>query len=214
MSLYKSVRFIFRPFFMLAFAVKVKGLENVPDDCGFVVCANHTSMLDVAMIGAAFKQKLNFMAKKELFNFPPLGAFFRGVGAFPVNRGGADVRALKTAMERVNNKEAICMFPQGTRRKHVDPTTTPVRGGVGMVAYHTGCKVVPVFIKTKGNHVRIFKKTEVIIGAPIENEEFGFVNGGSKEYARASRIVFSKILALGGYDYPVDPEKTAKKDEN
>ena len=206
MSFYGVVRAIFRPFFMLTFGIKVTGAENVPDDCGFLICANHTSMLDVAMIGSAFKHKLNFMAKKEIFKFPPFAAFFRAMGAFPVDRGGADVSAIKTEMERVERREAICMFPQGTRRKYVDPTKTPVRSGVGMIAYHTGCTVVPVYIKTKGNHVRIFKKTQVIIGKPIKNEDFGFEKGGRKEYDAAAKLVFSEICALGGYDYPLTPD--------
>lgn len=207
MSLYGVLKTVFKPFFMLTFGVRVKGLENVPEDRGFLICANHTSMLDVVMLGAVFEQRLNFMAKKEIFKFPPFAAFFRAVGAFPVNRGGADVHAIKTAVTKVENKEAICIFPQGTRRKGVDPSTTPVRGGVGLIAYHTGCAVVPVYIKTKGNHVRIFKKTEIIIGKPLENNDFAFEKGCRSEYDRAAKLVFSKICALGGYNVS---DKTSK----
>ena len=215
MSFYSGMKKVFGPFFRLTFGVTVEGEENIPADKGFLICANHTSMLDVVMLVIAFKKKLNFMAKKEIFKFAPFAAFFRGMGAFPVDRGGADVKAIRTTINKVSDGEAVCMFPQGTRRKFVNPATTPVRSGVGMVAYHTGCDVLPVFIQTKGNHVRIFKKTHIIIGKPISNSDFAFEKGGRTEYDSAAGRVFYEVCALGGYDYPLltSGEKADKSDK-
>ena len=68
-----------------------------------------------------------------------------------------------------------------------------------MVAYRSGCDVIPVFIKTRGNKYGIFKRIEIFYGKPIKNSELGFVNGGSDEYKVATDIIFNEILKLGGY---------------
>ena len=199
MSFYSGAKKIFSPVFKFLFRIKINGLENVPESGGAIVCANHTSMLDVIALGASFPRLLRFMAKKELFKFKPFGAFLRALGAFPVNRGGADVGAIKRAMSLVKEGELVNIFPQGTRRKKQDPSKTEVKSGVGMIAYHTKCRVIPVFIKTKNNHLHFFGKTEIIIGKPLEYEEFSFEKGGSSEYEGASKFIFSKVCALGGY---------------
>ena len=202
MSFYSGAKKVVSPLVKLLFRIKVKGLENVPAEGGYLVCPNHTSMLDVVALGAAFNRLLNFMAKKELFKFKPFGALIRKLGAFPVDRGGADVRAIRKAISVVGSGELVNIFPQGGRRKKIDPSKTSVRGGVGMISYHAKCGAIPVFIKSKNNHLHMFGKTEIIIGKPIAYEELGFENGGLREYEKASMKVFAAACSLGGYEYP------------
>ena len=204
MSFYSGAKRLLSPFCRLIFRIKITGLENIPKEGGFVVCANHTSMLDVVALAASFNRLLMFMAKKELFKFKPFGALIKKVGAFPVDRKGADVGAIKTAISLVENGELVNIFPQGTRYVKRDPSTTKVKSGAGMIAYHAKCGAIPVFIKTKNNHLHFFGKNEIIIGKPIEYEEFGFTDGGMKEYVGATRMIFSRALSLGGLEYPAD----------
>ena len=201
MSFYSGAKKVFSPVFKFLFRIKINGLENVPESGGAIVCANHTSLLDVIALAASCPRLLMFMAKAELFKFKPFGAFLRSLGAFPVNRGGADVGAIKRAMALVDKGELVNIFPQGTRRKKQDPSKTEVKSGVGMIAYHAKCPVIPVFIKTKNNHLHFFGKTEIIIGKPITNEEFSFEKGGMAEYEASSKLVFSRACELGGYKY-------------
>ena len=210
MSFYSGMKKVCSPIIKLLFRIKITGLENVPDEGGYLVCPNHTSMLDVVAIAASFKRLLNFMAKKELFGFKPFGALIRKLGAFPVDRGGNDVRAIKTAISLVSAGELVNMFPQGTRRKKVAPNTTPIKSGAGMIAYHAKCGAIPVFIKSKNNHLHMFGRTEVIIGKPIEYDDLGFTNGHMKEYERASRMIFSESCRLGGYEYDYEEPEDGK----
>jgi len=204
MSFYSGAKRALSPFFRLLFRIKVTGAENLPKEGGAVVCANHTSMLDVIALAASLDRLLRFMAKKELFKFKPFGALIRKVGAFPVDRGGSDVKAIKTSISLIEDGELVNIFPQGTRRKKVDPSKTPIKSGAGMIAYHAKCAAVPVFIKSKNNHLHMFGKTEIIIGKPIDYDEFGFSAGGKREYDRASGLIFSRVCALGGYSFSVD----------
>ena len=105
--------------------------------------------------------------------------------------------AIRKTISLIEKGELVGMFPQGTRHPGVDPRTTEVKNGAGMIAYRAKCDVIPVYIKTKNNHTMLFKKTTVVFGAPISYDEFGFSDGGTKEYEAASRLIFDRICALG-----------------
>ena len=99
----------FGPFFPLIFTVAkwicrllhpvtVQGLENLPRH-GALLVANHASNWDPLVLATALPMdyRLRVMGKEELFRNPILAWAIRVGGAFPVNRGGADIQAVKTA---------------------------------------------------------------------------------------------------------------------
>ena len=177
----------------LIFRIKVIGRENEPDEGGFVVCANHISATDPIMICYAFKKhQIRYMAKKELFKIPILRGFFKSLGAFPVDRGGNDVGAIKTAIKEVADGRCVGIFPQGHRYPGVDPRTTPVKNGVGLIARRAGCGVVPVYIMRKNNTFRLFKKTYIIIGESIGAEELEGLDNTA-----VTELIFDRICTLG-----------------
>ena len=45
----------------------------------------------------------------------------------------------------------------------------------------------------------IIGSTDYFVGKPISFEEFGYENGGRKEYLTASERIFSDICRLGGF---------------
>jgi 1-acyl-sn-glycerol-3-phosphate acyltransferase len=149
------------------------------------------------MVAALRYQKVHFMAKKELFKIPLLSSLIRAIGAFPVDRRGASVSAIKTAITLVKDGNSVGVFPQGTRRPHVDPRSTEVKSGVGMIAYRAGCDVLPIYLKTKKNKTGLFRRTQCIIGDPIAWAELGFTEGGSDEYDVAAGRIFDRICTLG-----------------
>ena len=178
---------------------KAHGTENVPKEGGFLLCSNHIAVRDVVLIGATCKRPIKFVAKKELFSVPILRSFVKAMGAVKIDRGGNDVGAIRKSIELIENGEVVSIFPQGHRFPKVDPSTTPIKNGVGMVAYRSGCDVIPVFIQTKGNKYGIFKKVHIFYGKPIKNSELGFTSGGTDEYKAAAEKIFGKIVELGGY---------------
>ena len=205
MSFYSGAKRIVSPLIKLTLRIKVTGAENLPAEGGYVVCANHTSLLDVLALGASLKRLLRYMAKMELFKFKPFGWLLKKVGAFPVDRSKGDIGAIKTALSFVGQGELVCIFPQGTRIMKKDPATTKVKSGAGMICAHAKCGAVPVFIKSKNNHLHFFGRNEIIIGKPIAYKDFGFDGNNRKEYDRATRMIFHEVCALGGYDFPIAP---------
>lgn len=197
MSAYSKVYKLFANPLRAIFSLKVEGKINLENDKGYLLCANHTGLFDVIVLAVSMRRQPRFMGKKELFKIPVLKQLITALGAFPVDRGGSDVGAIRKTISLIENGELVGMFPQGTRHPGVDPRTTEVKNGAGMIAYRAKCDVIPVYIKTKKNHTMLFRKTTVVFGAPISYDEFGFSDGGTKEYKAASELIFDRICALG-----------------
>lgn len=180
--------------------IHVTGVENVPSEGGIIFCSNHIAARDPIVIAAALKRQLRFVAKTELFSVPILGRLIRKLDAIELNRGGTDVSAIRKSIEAVKSGSALAIFPQGHRYPGVNPATTPIKNGAALIAYQSGCAVVPVCIKTKKFKYALFRRIDIIFGKPIENSELGFLNGGSDEYKAATEKIFAQILKLGEYD--------------
>lgn len=210
MSFYKVVKAIFKYPLSLMLGLRAYGTENIPEEGGFLICANHTSMIDVVVIAAGMKRQPHYMAKKEALSVPVIGPFLRSLGAFPVDRTGADVGAIKKAISLIDGGEVVCMFPQGHRYPKVAARTTAVHSGAGLIAYRAKCGVLPVYIKTKTGQVRFFHRTEVFFGPMIPSDALGFENGGGAEYKAAAESIFGAVCDIGAKNGAVLEIEAAK----
>jgi 1-acyl-sn-glycerol-3-phosphate acyltransferase len=124
--------------------VRVEGRENVPATGGAIIVSNHLNNADPCVIPGVFKRRLVTMAKKEMFRWPVVSLLFRFIGAFPVDRTGADLAALREAQAVVNDGLLLLMFPEGTRSR--DRQLRRGFPGTALVAYRTGAPIIPVAI--------------------------------------------------------------------
>ena len=180
--------------------LRIRGKENepTPDQGTYLVIGVHRTWADALYFCVALKhQQPHFMAKKELFKIPLLNILIRSLGAYPVNRGGADVGAVKRTIEMLKAGVCVGMFPQGHRYNKVDPRKTSVKTGAAMIALKAGVPVLPVFVKVKNNRHRIFCKKEVIIGKPITIEEMNYNPEAPGEYQRVADYLFERVCELG-----------------
>jgi len=201
MKLYNFLHGLLGGIIRFLFCVRVRNRDKEPGEGNYLVCANHTGMADPIILAVGLRYlRVHFMAKKELFKIPLLSSFIRAIGAFPVDRKGSSVAAIKTAVTALKEGNSVSMFPQGTRCPYVDPRTTEVKSGAGLIAYRSGCDVLPIFIKTKKHKTGLFRRCECIIGDVIRHEDLGFVNGGTEEYEAATGIIFDRICSLGETD--------------
>ena len=199
-GLYKAVKLTLTYPVRFFCHMKVKGAENepTPDQGTYLVIANHRTWADPIYLCCALKhQQPHFMAKKELFKIPLLNLLIRALGAYPVNRGGADVGAIRHTIEMLKQGVAVGMFPQGHRYNGVDPRETPVKTGAAMIAQKADVQILPVFIKVKNNRHRFLCKKEVIVGKPISFEELNYNPEAAGEYQRIADLLFEKVCELG-----------------
>jgi len=195
MTFFERMYKMFQPAVFKLYRIHVTGEENIPEG-GAIVASNHTAFSDVLVISASTKRQVRYMAKKELFKIPLLAQLIRGLGAYPVDRGGADVGSIKRTIAMLEEGELIGIFPQGHRYGKRDPRTTEVKAGVGMIAYRSKAPIVPVFIDNARGKTGILRKNYVTFGRPIYFEELEFVSGGQTEYLNAAKIVFRHICEI------------------
>ncbi len=199
-GLYKVVHAVFAGPIRLFHRIRVKGRENEPrrGDGSYLVICNHLTWRDPIFLCASLRQQQpHFMAKKELFRIPVFNWLIRALGAYPVNRGGADVGAIRHTIRMLEDGKTVGMFPQGHRNNGVDPRTTKIHAGAAMIALRAGVPILPVFIRVPDNRMRAFCRKEVIIGKPITPEEMHYDPEAPGEYDRIMRMAFERVCALG-----------------
>lgn len=199
-KLYAFLHFILAWLARLVFCISCKTRKKEPplSDGALLVCANHISVLDPVLICAVLKKhQPRIMAKKELFEVPCLGWLVRQLGAYPIDRKGANADVILKTIRMLEDGYCVGMFPQGTRRADVNPETTTIKAGAGLIASKSKASVLPIHIKTKNYRIKAFRKITIIIGDPIPYDEY--TKGG--EFAGDSRAItqyiFDRICELG-----------------
>jgi len=148
---------------LLPWRVRALGIERVPLHGPLIVAANHISYLDPPALGIYLPRMLHYMAKRELFAVPGLGAAIAAVGAYPVDRGGNPMAAIRRSVEVLREGKAIAIFPEGTRNFD---GRAPIQSGVSLLASLARAPVVPACI-VGSDRARRLARVTVVYGEPL-----------------------------------------------
>ena len=107
----------------------------------------------------------------------------RALGAFPVDREGADITAIKTALSSVKAGQKLIIFPQGTRGAAEGET----KKGAAMLAVKSRAPILPMYI-TEGKGFRC--RATVVIGEAFTPDP------KTKEYGALADDILRRIYAL------------------
>jgi 1-acyl-sn-glycerol-3-phosphate acyltransferase len=132
------------------------------------------------------------------------------LGAFPIDRGGNDVGAIKKAVGIVSDGKCLGVFPQGHRYPGEDPRKTQTKNGAALIACRAEADVVPVYIWCKNKTRKFLRRTYVVIGERIPFESFGYDKEVAGEYNRITSVIFDRICTLGEDLEASLPEKMKK----
>lgn len=191
MYFYKLVRFLAIIVFNIVFRIDIEGKENIPPEGRLVLCSNHINALDPIILAIAIPRPISFMAKKELFKNKILAKIIYKLGAFPVDRDGSDISAIRSSLGVLKEEKVLGIFPEGTRVSRVDLDN--VKAGVGLISIKGKSPVVPVYIQSNYN---IFSKVIVRIGKPIHLDESFDKKLSTEEYRSISREILQAIYSL------------------
>lgn len=182
------------PIFRLLFLYRINGKKNLPKTGAYIVCCNHLSNWDPVLLALTQKRQIYYMAKAELFENKFFAGLIRKLGAFPVQRGAGDGKAINEAEEIVKDSRLLGIFIEGTRSK-TGEFLRP-KSGASIIAQQMHVPVIPVCITPKKKKVRMFKGVTISWGTPMTPEELGLKDGGAEEYRNASRKIMDEIKKL------------------
>ena len=152
------------------YRVRVEGMDNFPETGALVLCANHTFVKDLILIGGFAPRKIHWMAKAELFRIPLFGALIKKLGAFPVNRGAHDRDSIRIVYKVLRSGAPLGIFPEGTRV--LDPNNRPpFKRGFVTFAASTGASILPVALRYEGGPFgrgRLFSSAVMSFGEIIK----------------------------------------------
>jgi cytidylate kinase len=133
---------------------------------------NHISGWDPPLIAmVSMPRQIEYMAKKELFQYPILGSLLYKLGAFPVDREGKDVRAVREAIRRLRQERIVGLAPEAHRS--YDGKMLPWYPGVSYFVVKGITPVLPVAIKGLEGGVKWrdiipgMRKVKVGVGEPV-----------------------------------------------
>ncbi len=173
---YRGLRVVTRLTLVTVFAVRYKGRENIPDQGGGLICANHQSFFDPPLIGSGFNRRLNYLARKTLFRFFPFRWLIEFFDAIPIDREGSGLSGLKETLRRLKRGEFVLIFPEGTRSH--DGQVSPLKPGFVAMARRSRVPLLPVGLDGAYDawprRVRFPRRARihVCVGPPLEPEIF------------------------------------------
>jgi 1-acyl-sn-glycerol-3-phosphate acyltransferase len=183
--------------FKICFRLNIVGAENCPRRGPLIVAPNHASFFDPIIAGISVSRELNFLARDSLFKNRIFGKILSSVNTFPLKREGADLGAVKLAIDKLSQGKAVLIFPEGTRSK--DGKLGTSKPGIGLLAASSGASILPCYIKgsnealPRGTIFPRFKKISVYIGRPLQ---FNINVSGRESYIRVASEVMKAISEL------------------
>jgi 1-acyl-sn-glycerol-3-phosphate acyltransferase len=177
-SVERIIRFWSRLFLSVApLSYQVEGREHLDLDRQYVFVANHMSNFDIPLLFLSIPHPIRYMAKKELFSIPVVGAAMRRIGIIRIDRGaGPSTHASINAgvAAATAHGYSLIVFPEGTRTR--DGEFHEFKKGAFRIAIVNGLDVVPVAVHGtwevwRPDHKVFFPgHARVRIGKPISVE--------------------------------------------
>jgi len=129
------------------FYFKFTGAEHINWDKPYIICANHTSLLDISALAILCKGDVSFMGKVELLKNPITSIFFKTID-IPVDRISkiSAYRAFKMAQKRIEEGRSVIIFPEGGIDGEYPPKLQSFKNGPFRLAIENNVPILPVVI--------------------------------------------------------------------
>jgi 1-acyl-sn-glycerol-3-phosphate acyltransferase len=198
--IYKAVYHGARSLLEVFATLEVEGWEDIPDGaCLFA--SNHQSMVDPPLVGSCLPREIAFVARRSLFDNPVFGFVIRACHSIPLDRGQADVGAIRAALAALAEGRGLLIFPEGTRSP--DGVIADAKAGAGLLACKSGAPVVPIQIRGARDVLprgALFPvgsaRIRVRFGRPLAPADYDPGRDHPERFLEASRRILSAIKAL------------------
>lgn len=128
--------------------VRTINAERLADPGTRLLAVTHLSHLEPAVVSEFLDRPIYWMSRREFFQNPFAGALLRINLAFPVDRAGVSVSAIRRGIEHVNARRTVGIFPEGGVATGANSVLRggPIRGGVCLISQRSGVPILPVAV--------------------------------------------------------------------
>ena len=169
---------------------------------GRVLVMNHVSMLEPVVVVCSLwfhGQRVRPIYKSEFDKAGIVTWLFSRVGGIPIQRGSADLKAVRRAQRALQRGEVVLIYPEGTRIKTDEKA--PIHGGFALIAQMGKAPVQPsavVGARDIPRPGRFFKKLGRVflkVGPCIEFSELG-VKGRKQQAQKMEQVAMDRVWEL------------------
>ena len=197
--LYRVGQAVCRPIMKVFYRYKFINNNSIPHEGAYIIASNHMSFSDPVLLGLGQRRRLFFMAKQELFKNKFFAGLIRALGAFPVERGAGDGKAIKTGEDLIKEGNVMTIFIEGGRTK-TGEFMRP-RSGCALVAQQMQVPVIPACITITGNPKYRFAKRVIHFGDPLTPQQLGLTpDGDRRQLKNATNMIMDEIKKMRGQD--------------
>ncbi|MCA5004550.1 lysophospholipid acyltransferase family protein [Sphingobacterium bovistauri] len=132
----------------IRFKIEYEDKTSIDWSQPYVICPNHTSILDITALTYLCRQPFSFMGKIELLNNPVTKMFFKSID-IAVDRKSkiSSFKAFKKADETLKNGKSIVIFPEGKIDDEFPPRLHEFKSGSFRLAIDNKVQILPVVIQ-------------------------------------------------------------------
>ncbi len=166
------------PVYATNMRIKVIGKENLPEDPGFSIYSNHTSMMDVpVLMYKLYKYPVAFLTRDAIGNLFAVGKWIPKLGSVMIDRDNPrkGAESIINVIRNVKKGLTMVVFPEGTRSKKIG-VMNEFKSGSFKVALKSKAPLVPITIVKPENFKKVKwpfpKRITVVIHEAIPFDEF------------------------------------------
>jgi 1-acyl-sn-glycerol-3-phosphate acyltransferase len=206
--LQRRTRRVLQPALTRLWDIEMSGYERLPIDGPAILCPNHISFFDSALLALTLPRNISFVGKAEYMDSWKTKYVFPAMGMIPIDRSGGEKSnaALETAREVLDRGELFGIYPEGTRSR--SGQLHKGRTGAARLALTVGCPIYPVGIvgtdeiqPPDARFPRPRRSCSITIGRPIKPERYA--DRGADHLAWRSMIdeVMFEVQEMTGQQY-------------
>jgi 1-acyl-sn-glycerol-3-phosphate acyltransferase len=146
-------------------------LAHVPEQGPLILVSNHVNFLEVPVVLTHLHPRpVTGFAKTETWDNPALGVLFNLWEAIPLQRGEADMAAIRRAMEALEQGKILAVAPEGTRSG--DGRLQAGYPGIVLLGLRTGVPLLPLVYyggESLKQNLRALRRTDfrIVVGNPF-----------------------------------------------
>jgi len=165
------------------YRVRVKGLQNIPEEGAVILACNHVSFVDPLIVGGSIRRPVRFVMDHKIHKLPVLNFIFTIAKTIPIASKRDNPEILEKAyieMEKaLKDGDVLCIFPEG--KITYDGNINTFRPGIKRLIESHPVAVIPMALQNLYGSLfsrshsfrlprKLFAKIDLVIDKAISPE--------------------------------------------